>query len=383
QDMKKKTSLPIAPIFEELEPRLLFSADIAEVIAAEPALHQDLEEEPPARVEEVNVVQEENDNSADSPVSIENDTTETGSDTEEKNTATTTSETDKQDTAEQVGEIQDEGAIKELTFINSNVQDYQQLADDLLLANNPDKIMDVAIIDYESDGFDQVSQILNDRSDLSAIHFISHGSEGEVNLGSSWLNSTTLKENNDSISAWGDALIENGDILFYGCNLAETADGQSLVNNLSELTGADVAASDDPTGHASLGGDWDLEVSSGSIEAEVAVSDIAQADYEAVLATYTVSNTDDAGLGSLRQAIIDANANAGTDNIYFNIPDPLVGGAHTISLQSALPDITGTVTIDGTTDADFSTTPIIVLDGSGAGAGVDGLTLADGSDGST
>ncbi|MCP5091056.1 MAG: DUF4347 domain-containing protein, partial [Gammaproteobacteria bacterium] len=198
-----------------------------------------------------------------------------------------------------------------------------------------------------------------------------------------WLNSTTLKENNDSISAWGDALIENGDILFYGCNLAETADGQSLVNNLSELTGADVAASDDPTGHASLGGDWDLEVSSGSIEAEVAVSDIAQADYEAVLATYTVSNTDDAGLGSLRQAIIDANANAGTDNIYFNIPDPLVGGAHTISLQSALPDITGTVTIDGTTDADFSTTPIIVLDGSGAGAGVDGLTLADGSDGST
>ncbi|MCP3881860.1 MAG: LEPR-XLL domain-containing protein, partial [Sulfitobacter sp.] len=87
--MKKKSSLPIAPIFEELEPRLLFSADVAEVIAAEPAQHQDLEEEPPAQEEEVNVVQEEDDNSADSPVSIETDTTESGSDTEEKNTATT------------------------------------------------------------------------------------------------------------------------------------------------------------------------------------------------------------------------------------------------------------------------------------------------------
>ncbi|MCP3955010.1 MAG: LEPR-XLL domain-containing protein, partial [Desulfobacterales bacterium] len=72
--MKKKISLPIAPIFEELEPRLLFSADVAEVIAAEPAQHQDFEEELPAREEEVNIVQEEG-NSADSPVSIETDTT--------------------------------------------------------------------------------------------------------------------------------------------------------------------------------------------------------------------------------------------------------------------------------------------------------------------
>ncbi|MCP5092911.1 MAG: hypothetical protein GY949_18515, partial [Gammaproteobacteria bacterium] len=61
----------------------------------------------------------------------------------------------------------------------------------------------------------------------------------------------------------------------------------------------------------------------------------------------------------------------------------LVGGAHTISLLSALPDITETVIIDGTQDSDFAGTPIIVLDGSSAGGGVDGLRLAAGSDGST
>ncbi|MCP4925063.1 MAG: hypothetical protein GY916_03870, partial [Gammaproteobacteria bacterium] len=85
----------------------------------------------------------------------------------------------------------------------------------------------------------------------------------------------------------------------------------------------------------------------------------------------------------LRQAIIDANASAGTDNIFFDISDALVGGAHTISLLSALPDITETVVIDGTQDSDFSGTPIIVLDGSGT-TGSNGLVLSgSNSDGST
>jgi hypothetical protein len=39
-----------------------------------------------------------------------------------------------------------------------------------------------------------------------------------------------------------------------------------LIDRLAALTGADVAASDDKTGHADLGGDWDLEVSRGAIE---------------------------------------------------------------------------------------------------------------------
>ena len=61
-------------------------------------------------------------------------------------------------------------------------------------------------------------------------------------------------------------------------------------------------------------------------------------------ATFTVTNTDDAGPGSLRQAMLDANAAAGADTIVFAIPG---AGPHTISLASALPMITGTLTIDG------------------------------------
>ncbi len=61
-------------------------------------------------------------------------------------------------------------------------------------------------------------------------------------------------------------------------------------------------------------------------------------------ATFTVTNTNDTGAGSLRQAIDDANATPGADTITFNIPG---AGVHTITPQSLLPIISETVTIDG------------------------------------
>ncbi|HEX8089709.1 MAG TPA: VCBS repeat-containing protein, partial [Blastocatellia bacterium] len=85
---------------------------------------------------------------------------------------------------------------------------------------------------------------------------------------------------------------------------------------------------------------------------------------------FTVTNTNDSGPGSLRQAMLDANANPGADSITFNIPGP---GPHTISPTSALPMITQTVAIDATTQPGFSGNPIIELNGAGAGAGVSGL----------
>ncbi len=67
--------------------------------------------------------------------------------------------------------------------------------------------------------------------------------------------------------------------------------------------------------------------------------------YSANAATFTVTNTSNAGAGSLRQAIISANATlAVTDSIHFNIPG---AGPHTITLLSALPQITSPVHISG------------------------------------
>ena len=62
-------------------------------------------------------------------------------------------------------------------------------------------------------------------------------------------------------------------MLFYGCNLAESDIGQSLLEQMGELTGADVAASDDLTGSSGLGGDWIFEYVDGDIESALALSE--------------------------------------------------------------------------------------------------------------
>jgi parallel beta-helix repeat protein len=84
---------------------------------------------------------------------------------------------------------------------------------------------------------------------------------------------------------------------------------------------------------------------------------------------------------TLRAAIQQANVTAGTDTIGFSIPS---AGPHVISPASALPGIIQTVTVDGTTEPDYvQGSPPVVLKGSGAGAGTNGLVFAAGSNGST
>lgn len=92
-------------------------------------------------------------------------------------------------------------------------------------------------------------------------------------------------------------------------------------------------------------------------------------------ATFTVVNTLDSGAGSLRTAILDANAAPGADLIDFAIPG---AGVHTISPSTVLPTITGAVIIDGTTQPGFAGSPVIELNGASAGASVTGLVITAG-----
>lgn len=95
----------------------------------------------------------------------------------------------------------------------------------------------------------------------------------------------------------------------------------------------------------------------------------------AVSATFTVTNTADSGAGSLRQAILDTNANLGADRILFDIPG---AGPHVIQPLSPLAAMNGPVTIDGTSQPGYAGTPLVVIDGSLA-APTDGLVLAGGT----
>ena len=89
-----------------------------------------------------------------------------------------------------------------------------------------------------------------------------------------------------------------------------------------------------------------------------------------------LTNTNDSGIsGSLRQAILDANAATEPATIDFQIGS---GGSQTITPFSALPEITNPVTIDGTSQPGYKSFPLITIDGFFAGPGVNGLTITGG-----
>jgi hypothetical protein len=103
--------------------------------------------------------------------------------------------------------------------------------------------------------------------------------------------------------------------------------------------------------------------------------------------TYTVTNTNDSGPGSLRQAMLDANAHLNgseLDIVAFAIPPAqctTLGNVCTILPTSALPTITDPVTLDGWSQggSEYRGSPLIELSGTNAGAPVDGLTISSGN----
>src|SRR5712691_9627068 len=277
----------------------------------------------------------------------------------------------------------------ELVIVDAGVEHESQLLHALRNLNDPNRQIEIVVLSPNKDGIDQISQVLATHHDLDAVHVLSHGTDGALKLGATWLHSENLGTYAGEIAQWHHALSSDADLLLYGCDLAKSENGRTLLDALHTLTGADIAASTDDTGDSLLGGNWNLEYDLGTVTTSTVLTSETAADWHALLNTFVVTNTNNSGAGSLRQAILDANSLAGTDTISFNITG---GGVHTINLTSALPTITEAVVIDGYTQPGASANTLatgdnavldIELNGSGAGAGANGLRLVAGSSGTT
>lgn len=269
-----------------------------------------------------------------------------------------------------------------LVFVDRGVEDYQAILADLQASQLAGARIQIQMLDQSRDGLDQICETLARlASPIDAVHFITHATNRAVRLGSAWIDTDSLQDRQSQIAEWSASLNPGADLVFYGCDLAGGASGRSILESIALWTGADVAASANATGAAGLGGDWNFEYVIGEVQSGAVVSQQLQSRWNALLATFTVTNTNDSGAGSLRQAILDANALGGLDTITFNIAG---AGPHTINLLSALPEITDLIVIDGFSEPDYVTgTPVIELNGVSAGASVDGLRLSAGSGGST
>ncbi|MFP8779267.1 DUF4347 domain-containing protein, partial [Hydrogenophaga sp. RWCD_12] len=145
---------------------------------------------------------------------------------------------------------------------------------------------EVVVLTLEQDGLSQIADALSGRTDVDAIHIVSHGSEGVLTLGSTEVTTESIQSTQLTyLQNIGQALSADGDILIYACDYAAGTTGLAAMNLLANITGADVAASTDATGNAAQGADWTLEQATGAVDVQA----IALPNWQGELATYTGS----------------------------------------------------------------------------------------------
>ncbi len=243
----------------------------------------------------------------------------------------------------------------ELIVIDSRVQDADTLLTALLASDRDFRILR---LDSEIDGVAQITEKLEQINNVSAIHLLTHGRDGEILLGSTRLNASTMAQHAPELLAWQHSLTDNADLLLYGCDVAGSIEGQDFVDVLSRLTEADVAASTDATGSQRFGGDWELEYQLGAIETQVFSSSLISSDWNDLLGVITVSTTHDVldgdtssvatllaskgidGSISLREAVIATNNTVGADTIF------LTAGTYTFTLAGSSEDLSFTGDLD-------------------------------------
>ncbi|RFC66850.1 DUF4347 domain-containing protein, partial [Mesorhizobium denitrificans] len=173
-------------------------------------------------------------------------------------------------------------SAREIVFVAGDIED----KDSLIASFGKD--VEVVTLDPTKDGVEQIAAALKGRTGIEAIHILSHGGEGQLSLGTASLTADSMQgEYLDELTVIGHALSADGDILIYGCDFTAGDAGLRAAIVLGGITGADIAASTDTTGHVDLGGDWDLETHVGAIEAAA----IDPTDWHHALVQTTINPT--------------------------------------------------------------------------------------------
>ena len=157
-------------------------------------------------------------------------------------------------------------------------------------------------LDATSSGLAQLKQALVPYANLATVRIFSHATAGALSLGDGKVDANSLMQHPDIFTALNAALRKGGDLLFYGCELAQGAKGEQFIDILKNNTHIDIAASNNLTGNAALGGDWDLEIHKGDINASPLEQSIALKDFTSVLETFDFTSSDVTNQGGTTSA---------------------------------------------------------------------------------
>lgn len=154
----------------------------------------------------------------------------------------------------------------EVVFIDSEVEELETLS------KLVQRSAEVVLVDASSDPLEQISRVIQSHAEIQAVHILSHGKSGAIDLGGRLIGREELMDASELLKQWRGSLTNNADILVYGCDVASGEAGQAWLKTLARLTGADVAGSTDRTGASQLDGDWDLESTTGDIQTDLIAS---------------------------------------------------------------------------------------------------------------
>ena len=171
---------------------------------------------------------------------------------------------------------------KSVVFIESDVPDVKTLIKDI------DASAQIVILDASKDGVDVIASYLKTHEGIKNVYIFSHGSDAHLSLGTADLDSVSMQGKYAAdLATIKTSLGANSNILVYGCDFAQYADGDSAARLLASLTGAAVAASTDLTGGTAFGGDFVLEDQIGIVSAPNVLRAVTVKDYQGVLANPT------------------------------------------------------------------------------------------------
>jgi len=156
---------------------------------------------------------------------------------------------------------QPDSGVGMLVVIDPSVADYQFLAAGVLPG------AETIVLEPHRDAIGQITMALARHREHRAfsLHIVCHGAPGKLYLGKTSLNAPNLALYRQQLLEWGV-----GEILLYSCEVAAGKVGTAFVEQLSRLTGADIAASSRRVGNAALGGSWHLESYSGEVSSGLA-----------------------------------------------------------------------------------------------------------------
>jgi hypothetical protein len=150
---------------------------------------------------------------------------------------------------------------KEIAFVDQAISNWQSL-----VAEVPPGL-EIVYLDPASAPLARIASELEQRGgDFSAVHLVSHGAAGRLNLAGWRVDGAHLGTAVGELARIGAQLTSNADLLLYGCEVAADENGRQFMAALAAATGADVAASLDDTGAAGRRGNWVLEAGVGVIE---------------------------------------------------------------------------------------------------------------------